>query len=581
MKKKLFVRLISLITVLAMLSTMGLGVFAAEESEGEAAEEKADVVKTVNVGENGKVDVKVVINDSDPQDWYCVAPDGPGAPEPDPDLTYKEYTGKIDDETLKKIENVASEALLYDGDKLFTESVNPNWPEDGSEIIPDYFNYKHDCTNTVIWNVMDIGDLGEKPGHPYDDYQDALLKAAESGENYRGSVTAVVDGEEITWNRTEEKDGDRTVYETEDNVPKLIFSKNEDGTFASQAFDFEWFVIEGSSKADFQLPKGYSFVENEDGTCQIVSDSKPDAASLSLVNDFITATCKLYSTDAVVKNNVTGATERYQDIAVVIEKNDGIVIELGTDVTADITIEKVDEQGKPIQKSTKFYLWYEQQEVVDDQEVTSTYYIVQDGDTYTPVKYDKNVKDNEYTIDVTGSLDIDRYLLESMVYFLQEAVAPDGYDRDDTIQIICTEEQYKALKEELGETIEVTNVANGETKEVSEEHHIKLDGDKRVKITVENKKSKTDHNCKPDHPGKPDHPNKPGNPSNPGKPSNPTKPTKPVQKPEKPVANSNNKGTAPKTGDMTNENAWACLVIVAVMVLIPVCMLEEKKVKIQ
>ena len=50
-----------------------------------------------------------------------------------------------------------------------------------------------------------------------------------------------------------------------------------------------------------------------------------------------------------------------------------------------------------------------------------------------------------------------------MVYYLQEAIAPDGYDTDPEIYVICDEESYKEL-----EGTEVTNPATGATSKVTE-----------------------------------------------------------------------------------------------------------------
>ena len=62
-----------------------------------------------------------------------------------------------------------------------------------------------------------------------------------------------------------------------------------------------------------------------------------------------------------------------------------------------------------------------------------------------------------------GKLNIDYALLENVVYYLQEAIAPDGYDTDPEIYVICDEESYKEL-----EGTEVTNPATGATSKVTE-----------------------------------------------------------------------------------------------------------------
>ena len=83
---------------------------------------------------------------------------------------------------------------------------------------------------------------------------------------------------------------------------------------------------------------------------------------------------------------------------------------------------------------------------------------------YCWVKYDPTKDKLTYTVTTTnGKLNINYALLENVVYYLQEAIAPDGYDIDPEIHIICDEESYK----ELAGT-EVTNPATGATSKVTE-----------------------------------------------------------------------------------------------------------------
>lgn len=82
---------------------------------------------------------------------------------------------------------------------------------------------------------------------------------------------------------------------------------------------------------------------------------------------------------------------------------------------------------------------------------------------YCWVKYDPSKDKLTYTVTTTnGKLNIDYALLENVVYYLQEAIAPDGYDTDPEIYVICDEESYKEL-----EGTEVTNPATGATSKVT------------------------------------------------------------------------------------------------------------------
>ena len=153
-----------------------------------------------------------------------------------------------------------------------------------------------------------------------------------------------------------------------------------------------------------------------------------------------------------------------------------------TDGTLDLT--KIDKDtGKIIgddegEGQTSFYLWkYETNKDTGEKEtkyctyVEPTYTTNADGEQvlekdgfYCWVKYDSTKDKLTYTVTTTnGKLNIDYALLENVVYYLQEAIAPDGYDTDPEIYVICDEESYKEL-----EGTEVTNPATGATSKVTE-----------------------------------------------------------------------------------------------------------------
>lgn len=153
-----------------------------------------------------------------------------------------------------------------------------------------------------------------------------------------------------------------------------------------------------------------------------------------------------------------------------------------TDGTLDLT--KTDKKTGEIigddegEGQTSFYLWkYETNKKTGEKEtkyctyVEPTYTTNADGEQvlekdgfYCWVKYDPTKDKLTYTVTTTnGKLNIDYALLENVVYYLQEAIAPDGYDVDPEIYIICDEESYKEL-----EGTEVTNPATGATSKVAE-----------------------------------------------------------------------------------------------------------------
>lgn len=126
---------------------------------------------------------------------------------------------------------------------------------------------------------------------------------------------------------------------------------------------------------------------------------------------------------------------------------------------------------------TSFYLWKYEKDANGNESpmyctyVEPTYTTNKDGEQvlekdgfYCWVKYDPTKDKLTYTVTTTnGKLNINYALLENVVYYLQEAIAPDGYDVDPEIYVICDEESYKEL-----EGTEVTNPATGATSKVTE-----------------------------------------------------------------------------------------------------------------
>ena len=151
-----------------------------------------------------------------------------------------------------------------------------------------------------------------------------------------------------------------------------------------------------------------------------------------------------------------------------------------TDGTLDLT--KTDKDtGKIIgdeegEGQTSFYLWkYEKDANGNESPMYCTYVeptyttneageqVLEKDGFYCWVKYDPSKDKLTYTVTTTnGKLNIDYALLENVVYYLQEAIAPDGYDTDPEIYVICDEESYKEL-----EGTEVTNPATGATSKVT------------------------------------------------------------------------------------------------------------------
>lgn len=203
------------------------------------------------------------------------------------------------------------------------------------------------------------------------------------------------------------------------------------------------------------------------------------------------------------------------------------------DGTLDLT--KTDADGNVIgddegEGQTSFYLWkYETDKKTGEKNpmyctyVEPTYTTNEDGEQvlekdgfYCWVKYDPTKDKLTYTVTTTnGKLNIDYALLENVVYYLQEAIAPDGYDTDPEIYVICDEESYKEL-----EGTEVTNPATGATSKVTADSWLgSILGGKTLSINFVNTATVPDPEPTPDPdpvpPVGPDIPVDPANPDNP------------------------------------------------------------------
>lgn len=179
---------------------------------------------------------------------------------------------------------------------------------------------------------------------------------------------------------------------------------------------------------------------------------------------------------------------------------------------------------------TSFYLWkYETNKETGEKNtmyctyVEPTYTTNEAGEQvlekdgfYCWVNYDPTKDKLTYTVTTTnGKLNIDYALLENVVYYLQEAIAPDGYDTDPEIYVICDEESYKEL-----EGTEVTNPATGATSKVTADSWLgSILGGKTLSINFVNTATVPDPEPTPDPdpvpPVDPDIPVDPANPDTP------------------------------------------------------------------
>ena len=237
---------------------------------------------------------------------------------------------------------------------------------------------------------------------------------------------------------------------------------------------------------------------------------------------------------------------------------------------------------------TSFYLWkYETDKETGEKDtmyctyVEPTYTTNADGEQvlekdgfYCWVKYDPSKDKLTYTVTTTnGKLNIDYALLENVVYYLQEAIAPDGYDVDPEIYVICDEESYKEL-----EGTEVTNPATGATSKVTESSWLgSILGGKTLSINFMNTATVVpDPDPEPTPDPDPVPPVDPDIPVDPANPDNP--PVKDADPDETPVTPENPQNPAVQDADpdaaalpQTGTTSWMAGVLASLGSLLLAC----------
>ena len=234
---------------------------------------------------------------------------------------------------------------------------------------------------------------------------------------------------------------------------------------------------------------------------------------------------------------------------------------------------------------TSFYLWkYETDKETGEKDtmyctyVEPTYTTNEDGKQvlekdgfYCWVKYDPTKDKLTYTVTTTnGKLNIDYALLENVVYYLQEAIAPDGYDVDPEIYVICDEESYKEL-----EGTEVTNPATGATSKVTADSWLgSILGGKTLSINFMNTATVVpDPDPEPTPTPDPENPDTPVDPANPDNP-----PVKDADPDETPVTPENPQNPAVQDADpdaaalpQTGTTSWMAGVLASLGSLLLAC----------
>ncbi len=170
--------------------------------------------------------------------------------------------------------------------------------------------------------------------------------------------------------------------------------------------------------------------------------------------------------------------------------------------TVDKKTETADDGSEKTTEVTKYCVYVDPvYETVKNDDGSESQKLVKDG-YYGWVEYDPDNKALNYTISTTnGTLNIDYTLLEGVVYYLQEKAAPDGYDVDSNIYVICDETAYKKMTEENG-TTSVVNQATGV--ESTTVHMGAIKGGETLKVNFINGKTVVVPDPEPEPDSKPD-----------------------------------------------------------------------------
>ncbi len=208
-----------------------------------------------------------------------------------------------------------------------------------------------------------------------------------------------------------------------------------------------------------------------------------------------------------------------------------------------ISVVKTDEQGETITDSeTGFRLWYYEDSDSDgrytenDSKYFYTVTTVENADgseTKTPgfVKYIPGTNDLTLTLDLTvmtekGELNIDKTLLEGIIYYMQEIAAPEGYELDATVYIICDSEDIMQTAHDMLQDISLGELTEKATALDMFAYAGKIDSDQKLEVKVVNVKS-------PEEPEEPEVPETPEEPEVPETPEEPEEPEVP-ETPEEP-----------------------------------------------
>ena len=381
-------------------------------------------------------------------------------------------------------------------DKKGTYTIAYKKTKNGKNVEKDYYNGPFTHSSGALMN-QDIRDALEQymPAKGYETYDDYILDyyRKPDGSKY-DSVSELLKNDpkalkELSRSGSSMPNDPNTGNNTVKMDPSTLYDKFYKNVLSFKVGNQDTVDSEAGGNVDHNHSHGQWAA---DGTQETIGDymagklnetgawDKANSYFNTLLASGLTADEATWAAFAMATNiDFQNAGNDYQNTAwqwyasMVLKQADGTLDLTKTDKKTGEIIGDDAGEGQ-----TSFYLWkYETDKETGEKDtmyctyVEPTYTTNEAGEQvlekdgfYCWVKYDPSKDKLTYTVTTTnGKLNIDYALLENVVYYLQEAIAPDGYDTDPEIYVICNEESYKEL-----EGTEVTNPATGATSKVTE-----------------------------------------------------------------------------------------------------------------
>lgn len=381
-------------------------------------------------------------------------------------------------------------------DKKGTYTIAYKKTKNGKNVEKDYYNGPFTHSSGALMN-QDIRDALEQymPAKGYETYDDYILDyyRKPDGSKY-DSVSELLKNDskalkELSRSGSSMPNDPNTGNNTVKMDPSTLYDKFYKNVLSFKVGNQDTVDSEAGGNVDHNHSHGQWAA---DGTQETIGDymagklnetgawDKANSYFNTLLASGLTADEATWAAFAMATNiDFQNAGNDYQNTAwqwyasMVLKQADGTLDLTKTDKKTGEIIGDDAGEGQ-----TSFYLWkYETDKETGEKDtmyctyVEPTYTTNEAGEQvlekdgfYCWVKYDPTKDKLTYTVTTTnGKLNIDYALLENVVYYLQEAIAPDGYDVDPEIYVICDEESYKEL-----EGTEVTNPATGATSKVTE-----------------------------------------------------------------------------------------------------------------